>query len=120
MLSQTIEKKFADDQTIVNYAKEKLKLPKEARRLQQINYAAQVAQRNQNQRELTDTKVLDTIAELYKEQEEQRRRGEERFIDQICLVGLCVGSRISEIVSVSQYAEAENPHYILVTGVAKA
>ena len=31
----------------------------------------------------------------------------------------CVGSRISEIVSVSTYTEGDNPHYVQIEGVSK-
>ena len=78
----------------------------------QNDYSVQVAQRNANQIELSDTKVLEVIAEL-------RAAPSEDYISKICLVGLCVGSRISEIVLVSSYEETENPNYIKVIGVSK-
>ena len=62
-------------------------------------------------RELTDTKVLEVINQL---------RTEKDYISQICLVGLCAGSRISEITLLSSFEETENnPRYIEVVGVAK-
>jgi hypothetical protein len=110
-LNKTIQAKFADHQDVVDYSKDKLRLPKEARLLQQVNYNAKVVKANANLRELTDTKVLEVINQL---------RTEPDYISQICLVGLCVGSRISEICLVSNYRETkDNPRYITVIGVAK-
>lgn len=106
-MSLVIQKKFP---ALAEYAKEKLRLPKEARLLQQTNYTQKVAKANANLRELTDTKVLEVISNL---------RNKKDYISQICLAGLCSGSRISEICLVSKYAPAENPHYIQVTGVSK-
>ena len=89
-----------------------IRLPKEARKLQQINYNANVAKRNAQQVELSDTKVLNIISDL-------RAAPSDDYLSKICLIGLCVGSRISEIILVSTYGEAENPKYIEVTGVSK-
>ena len=75
-----------------------------------MDYNAKVVRANANLRELTDTKVLQVINELRKAKD---------YISQICLVGLCVGSRISEICLVSTYEDTDNPRYIKVIGFAK-
>jgi hypothetical protein len=111
-ISVTIQKKFHTHKDIVAYSKAKLRLSKEERKLQQINYAAKVAKANEAQKEVSDTKVLGVINSL-----RDSPRGD--YISKICLVGLCVGSRISEIVSVSTYTETDNPHWIQVEGVSK-
>ena len=120
-ISGTIQKKFHTDEKlgveIVRTAKNKLRLSKEERKLQQINYAAKVAKANAQQKELTDTKVLEVINSLRTAIAEDQKGKD--VISRICLVGLCVGSRISEIVSVSTYTEVDNPHYVQVEGVSK-
>jgi hypothetical protein len=110
-LSKAFQEKFKDDEEIVKHAKLKLHLPKEARILQQINYNAKVTKANAKQRELSDTHVLKTIAQL---------REAKDYISQICLVGLACGSRISEICLVSEFTPGDNIHWVKVIGVAKA
>lgn len=114
VFSQTIQHKFKKYDDVVGYAK-RLVLPKEARKLQQINYSAYVAKANANQIELSDTKVLDVIGRLW-----QGSSNGDDFISQICLIGLCVGSRIVEICKVSDFKETGSPHWIQVIGVAKS
>ena len=110
--NKVFKTKFHNETSIKELAADLLRLPKEGRKLLQNDYSVQVAQRNANQIELSDTKVLEVIAEL-------RAAPSEDYISKICLVGLCVGSRISEIVLVSSYEETENPNYIKVIGVSK-
>lgn len=108
-VSTLIQRKFP---SLAVYAKEKLRISKEARILQQTNYSAKVTRENANLREITDTKVLDVITQL-------RQAPQDDFISKIVMVALCVGSRISEICMVSTYKEVENPHYIEIVGVSK-
>ena len=61
--NKLLQKKFPQP-NLVAYSKNKLRLPKEARILQQINYNVQVAKANASQKELTDTKVLEVINSL--------------------------------------------------------
>ena len=109
---QAILSKFGNDSSIKKLADDLLHLTSEERKLINTNYSVQVAQRNANQIELSDTKVLEVIAEL-------RAAPAEDYIAKICLVALCVGSRISEVTMVSNYIETEKPHYIRVIGVSK-
>jgi hypothetical protein len=106
-VSVLIQVKFP---SLTEYCKQKLKISKQARILQISNYSAKITKENANLRELTDTKVLDVISTL---------RPLKDYISQLVLVGLCVGSRISEIIMVSTYREADNPSYIEIVGVAK-
>lgn len=105
--SKVIAEKFPDLKT---YAKAKLHISKEASLQRRANYTALVAARNKNQELLSDTRVLEVISELRKATD---------YISQICLVGLCSGSRLVEILLVSTYEQGENPHWLKVIGVAK-
>lgn len=109
-ISMTIQNMFPDSE-IAAEAKKRLHLSKEASILRHKNYQARVYQANVKQRQLGDSEVLAVINKLAFEKD---------WVSLAVCVGLTVGSRLVEILRVSQYARAEDsPYYIKVEGVAK-
>lgn len=104
-----IQKNFVDSK-VAMHAQEKLHLSKEAAILRQTDYAAKVYKQHGEQKQLVDSEILEKINEL---------RTHEDWQSLLVCIGLAIGSRLIEIITVSNYLPAENPIYCIIEGVAK-
>lgn len=115
LLRDAVKTRFADNPDLIKRAQNVLTAGAPAFRLRQTDYNASVLSRLQNQVEISDVEVLKLLNE---------RRYAEDWKDQMIFVGLAVGSRMVEIIKVSDYKPAivdgkDRPQAIQVIGVAK-
>jgi hypothetical protein len=108
--NRAIQIKFGDDSDEASYAKQHLHLSQEASLLRKKNYAEKIFKQHEHLKQITDTEVLEKINTL---------RYKDTWPELCVCAGLAIGSRLIEIVYVSEYKEAENPIYVTVTGIAK-
>jgi hypothetical protein len=99
-----IQKNFVDSKVAI-HSQEKLHLSKEAAILRQTDYAAKVYKQHGEQKQLVDSEILEKINEL---------RTHEDWQSLLVCIGLAIGSRLIEIITVSNYLPAENPIYCII------
>lgn len=112
-LRDSIEEKYKDYPDIIQMTKSVLHISQASALERKMNYAADVHQRNINQIEISDKAILKIISDY---------QFSTNWRELMVVAGLAVGSRMIEIIKVSDYKKPDapaNPHWIKIIGVAK-
>ena len=103
---------------LAEYISTHLVIPPEIKALRKTGYAQKVLSYHREQKEVTDTEILEIINNLRKKIELKQAD----IFDRIAFVAVTVGSRMIEILKVSEYdtkTPDDNPYWLTVKGVAK-